>query len=100
MILTTLSADELRYLILRDLMSQVRKLESSSVRVVTIIDALRVEVSNGGVPRPVGGLWKYRWPLRWAVCVVAGRSVRATPPSDNLLRNCDSSIDYLGHAHK
>jgi hypothetical protein len=57
---------------------------------------LWVAISDGGCPRPVGGLWKYRWPLLWAVGVVAGRSVGATPPSEKLLRNCDSPIDYLG----
>ena len=33
-----------------------------------------------GIPRPIGGLGKYRWPLLWAVGVVAGRLVGATPP--------------------
>jgi hypothetical protein len=58
-----------------------------AVRVVTIIDALWVEISDGECPRPVGGRWNYRWPLLGAVGVVAGSSVGATPPSAKLLRD-------------
>jgi hypothetical protein len=56
-------------------------------RVVTISDALWVEISDGGCPRPVGGLCKYRWHQLWTVGVVAGSSVGATPRSDKLLRD-------------
>jgi hypothetical protein len=48
---------------------------SDAMRVVTIIDALWVEISDEGCPHPVGGLWNYRWPPLWAVCDVAGSSV-------------------------
>ena len=57
------------------------------MKVVTIIDALWIEISDGGCPRPVGGLRKYRWPLLLADCVVAGRLVGATPLSEKLLRD-------------
>ncbi len=59
----------------------------SNVRVVAMIDALWVEISDGGCHSPMGGPWKYLQPGLWAVCVVAGSSVGATPPSEKLLRN-------------
>ena len=52
-----------------------------------------------GMSRPVGGLRKYGGLFLWAVGVVAGSSVGATPPSEKLLRDSDSPIDLLGHAH-
>jgi hypothetical protein len=54
--------------------------------VVTIFDALWVEISDGGCPRPAGGLGEYRWPLLWADGVVAGRRVGAIPLSETLFR--------------
>ena len=67
--------------------SRVWIAQRALLRVVTIFDALWVEISDGGCPRPVGGLRTYWWPRLWAVGVVAGGSVGATPPSETLLRD-------------
>jgi hypothetical protein len=52
-----------------------------------------VQDQRWGMSRPLGGLWKYRWPLslgRWRRRWQFGR---CDTPSEKLLRDCDFPID-------